>query len=47
MRASTRAPSAASLLTLRAMLFLVAALMMSGSWAGVKNERASPAYAEE
>ncbi len=37
----------ANLNTLRAMLLLVAALGFSSSWAGVKNERATPAYAEE
>ena len=37
----------ANLSMLRAVLFLVAALTMSAGWAGVKNERAEPAYAEE
>jgi formate dehydrogenase subunit gamma len=37
----------AHLNSLRAMLFLMAALTFSGAGAGVKNERAQPAYAEE
>ncbi|MET0209218.1 MAG: formate dehydrogenase subunit gamma, partial [Burkholderiaceae bacterium] len=37
----------ATLTTLRAMLFLAAALVFSASWAGVKNQNATPAYAEE
>lgn len=37
----------ANLMLLRAMLVLLAALVLPSSWAGVPNERAEPAYAEE
>ncbi|MEH6434816.1 formate dehydrogenase subunit gamma [Massilia sp. DD77] len=37
----------ANLMLLRAMLLLVAALTLPAGWAGVPNERAEPAYAEE
>lgn len=47
MRATTTARRGALLLALRAMLFLAAALALSSAWAGVKNSKATPAYAEE
>ena len=37
----------ANLMLLRAILLLAAALVLPASWAGVPNERAEPAYAEE